>query len=147
MSVWVGERDLALLLPHLQRKHWQLSTGGSSLPLLLRLSPQIYWPPSSSHTFSISPSLSLTLPLFPLVPHILAQFLPPLTSFPYAIFTFHYVHPSFLLHCLLSFCLPHWTFLFVSFFCCFFTHDCISVYSLGISHQATQMGRCWTVCC
>lgn len=52
------ERDLALLLPHLQRKHWQLSTGGSSLPLLLRLSPHLFWPPSSPHTFPILRSLS-----------------------------------------------------------------------------------------
>lgn len=54
-------------------------------------------------TPSPSLSFSLTLPLFPVVPHILAQFhhhhsLVSLTLFS----TFHYVHPSFLLHCLFS---------------------------------------------
>lgn len=66
-----------------------------------------------------SPSLafSLALYLFPVVPNILAQFLPHTRMFPYVIFPFHFVHRSFCPHCLfsLSVCFTAHFYLFLFF--------------------------------
>lgn len=146
MSVWVGERDLALLLPHLQRKHWQLSTGGSSLPLLLRPSPLTSL--LLSHLLHRSLPLTLSPPLYSLLFHTYwPSFCHRLTRFPNAVFTFHYVHPSFPLHCLFSLLVLAAHFYFFHFFLNSSSHDCVSVHSLAIPHQAARLARCWSVCC
>ncbi len=92
-------------------------------------------------TPSPSRAISLTLPLFPVVPHILAQFLPPLSSFPYAIFTFRYVR------CLWTVCslfLSTSLHIIIRFF--YFLPDCVSVHSLGTWHKATRL-CCLLHCC
>lgn len=78
VSVWLGERDLALFLPHLQRKHWQLNTGGSSPtpppPPPPTISTSLLTSLLLSHLF---PSLTFSpnYPLFPIVSYTLTQFL------------------------------------------------------------------------
>lgn len=145
MSVWVGERDLALLLPHLQRKHWQLSTGGSSFPLLLRPSPHLHWPPSSSHTFSLA--FSLYLSLVAVVQHKPAQFLT-LTIFPLRHFHISLCPSSLFLSSpyVFLFCCPLSCLLklvFCSFFLFFFfvIPMIVCTHSLGILHQAKKAGE------
>ena len=112
----------------------------TSPPLLLPLrpSPHLCWPPSSSHTFSISR-------LLPSIPccstHIGPVSLPPLARIPFAIFTFHYVHPSLLLHCLFS--LFFFFFVFSAAF--FFPHSRLCKCSF-IRHSTRGNAAGWMCC-
>lgn len=100
----------------LTAEHW----GLISLPPPPPISTSLLTSLLLSHLLYLP--FSLTLPLFPVVPHILAQFLPPLTRFPFSLFS-HFImsiHLFFFTLSVLSFCLCLFihctTYLFLFFF-------------------------------
>lgn len=106
----------------LTAEHWGLSSPPPPPPISTSPLTSLLL----SHLFSLSPSLLFHTYWPSFWHHSLS-----------ACFTFHYIHLS-----LSVFCSSSSSHNFIYFF---FTHDCISVCSLGIPHRATWLARCWTM--